>query len=119
MASAAAKHGDPMNASFTTIPVPLYDQGPQASANYLEVPLTGCVDSVLSVAKKSSVYVVGFRLEADVSHSGRVRCFVQSIVTGVNGDEPQVRFNPEPMQGEFVPDGKRFMSMAPIYTPWK
>lgn len=83
------------------------------------------MDSVLSVAKKSSVYVAGFRLEADVSHSGRVRCFVQSIVTGVNGGEPQVRCNPEPMQGEFVPDGKRFMSMGdtrlaqplqPLYT---
>lgn len=123
--AASMKYGDAMTASFCTIAFPLFHLGLLASNNYLEVPLSGLVDSVLQVAGKTSVYVTGFRLEANVSHSGRLRCFAQSVQTGVSDGEPEVAFRSSSMQGEFVPEGKTLMKMdsprlqklmAPLYT---
>lgn len=125
IASSAGKYGDPIQASFTTIPIPLYGQGLSAGANYLEVPLTGFVDSVLQNAEKTEVYVTGYRLEADVRFSGRLRCFVQSVQTCVKDGEPQVLLSAGSMQGEFDPGQQGLMSMedprlrqlsGPLYT---
>jgi hypothetical protein len=124
-ASVAVKFGDAITATFRTVSFPLFHQGPAASDNYLEVPLSGLVDSVLRVAGKTSVYVTGFKLEANVTHSGRLRCFAQSVQTGGSDGESEVAFNGGTMQGEFVPEGKKLMSMesprlgrliGPLYT---
>lgn len=125
MASTAEKYGDPMQASFTTVPFQVFDVGHQAGENYLEVPLTGCVDSVLDCAEKSSVYIAGFRLEADVSHSARLRGFVQSVLTTATAGETAVAFNGKTMEGVFGGDRKGLMDVnnerlrnliKPVYT---